>query len=95
MTQSAAQMDTPMKTGVSWRRHLACNLQLGFLILENARPKVNMKRERGRERESEREGERGREREREREREGERGREREREREGERGRESWRESERV
>ena len=55
MTQSVAQMDIPMKTGVSLRRSHAYILWLSFLILGNARPKVNMKRE---ERERERERER-------------------------------------
>ena len=47
---------TPMETDVSLRRSLAYILWLSFLILGNARPKVNMKREeRERERERERE----------------------------------------
>jgi hypothetical protein len=55
ITQSVAQIDTPIEIGASLRRSLAYILWLGFFILGNATAKVNMKRE---EKETEREKER-------------------------------------
>jgi hypothetical protein len=79
ITQSVAQIDTPIEIGVSLRRSLAYILWLGFFILGNATAKVNMKREE-KETERDRKREKKRDRKRERSREGrERGRERERE----------------